>query len=325
MTLVSAISAIMFIIPLSFSLALQFLLEGAIIEGPDSYENVSKSRLICILTVFYGLVNTAVFFILFSNFADGILGIFINDSETKDLAVKALTTYCYIYFADAFQCLTLGILRGMGIERYVRWHGVFCLWLVSLGSALAFTFWAEFGIVGLYFGYGNGLVLMSLINLFYIWKSKWDMIELQAKLNWDEVLTMNLDEDNFMKKKGKSRNSKRSDDSSYVKFHLSTAQGLLRMSSRFSMPFVHLEMLRFGRVIAGEQLDVTIDSRRNIQMTGVGKKSQLNIEGDVRYDWTSETPMTEGICGFQNNSLYCYMNSILQCLLAIPDLRDYYA
>jgi hypothetical protein len=45
------------------------------------------------------------------------------------------------------------------------------------------------------------------------------------------------------------------------------------MSTRLSIPFVHLEMLKFNRIINGELLDVTIDSRKNIQMTGVGKKS----------------------------------------------------
>lgn len=85
------------------------------------------------------------------------------------------------------------------------------------------------------------------------------------------------------------------------------------MSTRLSIPYVHLEMLKFGRIIAGEQLDVTIDSRKNIQMTGVSvsKKTSFDIKGEIMYDWTHETQITEGICGFQNNSLYCYMNSCL--------------
>jgi hypothetical protein len=76
---------------------------------------------------------------------------------------------------------------------------------------------------------------------------------------------------------------------------------------------VHLEMLKFGRIIAGEQLDVTIDSRRNIQMTSsnTSKKSSFDIKGEIMYDWTFETQITEGICGFQNNKLFCYMNSCL--------------
>lgn len=64
------------------------------------------------------------------------------------------------------------------------------------------------------------------------------------------------------------------------------------------MPFVHLEMLKLGRIIVGEQLDVTIDSRKNIQMTGVGRKTSFDIKGEIKFDWTHETQITEGICGF---------------------------
>ena len=35
-------------------------------------------------------------------------------------------------------------------------------------------------------------------------------------------------------------------------------------------------------------------------------------------------PIREGIVGLANNSLYCYMNALLQCLLPIEELRDYY-
>mmetsp|Transcript_19211 Transcript_19211/g.18351 ORF Transcript_19211/g.18351 Transcript_19211/m.18351 type:complete len:147 (+) Transcript_19211:70-510(+) len=34
--------------------------------------------------------------------------------------------------------------------------------------------------------------------------------------------------------------------------------------------------------------------------------------------------MTDGIVGMQNYSYYCYLNSCLQCLLAIDHLRDHY-
>lgn len=34
--------------------------------------------------------------------------------------------------------------------------------------------------------------------------------------------------------------------------------------------------------------------------------------------------LKDGIIGLKNNSLYCYMNACLQCLLPIDELRDYY-
>ena len=34
--------------------------------------------------------------------------------------------------------------------------------------------------------------------------------------------------------------------------------------------------------------------------------------------------LKDGIVGLKNNSLYCYMNACLQCLLPIDELRDHY-
>ena len=42
------------------------------------------------------------------------------------------------------------------------------------------------------------------------------------------------------------------------------------------------------------------------------------IKKEVKFE------VKEGIVGLKNNSLYCYMNACLQCLLPINQLRDYY-
>ena len=46
MTLVNAFTTFIFIIPLSFSLAVQLLVEGTIIDNDDIFESLGQSRLI---------------------------------------------------------------------------------------------------------------------------------------------------------------------------------------------------------------------------------------------------------------------------------------
>ena len=92
-------------------------------------------------------------------------------------------------------------MKGLGISHYVFVHSIVCQWLIGVGSALVFTFVFDMGIAGLYFGYGNGLLVLCVCNLYYICKAKWDMIEMQGKMNWSETLNMNLEEDNFVKSK----------------------------------------------------------------------------------------------------------------------------
>ena len=180
MTLVNAFTTLLFIFPLSFSLTVQFLIEGALVQSDDFFEKVGRSRLIYTLGILFGLLITPILFIIVNNFPSAFISMYIYDSKMKDLAIHALLTYSYVFFADAFQCLLLGVMKGMGIERFVFYHSILCLWVVGLGSALVLTFAFDYGIVGLYFGYGNGLVALCFCNLYYIYRTKWDMIELQA-------------------------------------------------------------------------------------------------------------------------------------------------
>jgi len=38
----------------------------------------------------------------------------------------------------------------------------------------------------------------------------------------------------------------------------------------------------------------------------------------------TKNDLKDGILGLKNNSLYCYMNACLQCLIPIVELRDYF-
>jgi Na+-driven multidrug efflux pump len=130
------------------------------------------------MVLLFGLLATTILFIIVNNFPSGILSFYIYDSKMKDLAVKALVTYSYVFFADSLQCLTFGIMKGMGIHSYVLYHSIFCMWMIGFGSALVITFATDYGIIGLYFGYGNGLAALCLCNIYYICRTKWDMINL---------------------------------------------------------------------------------------------------------------------------------------------------
>jgi multidrug resistance protein, MATE family len=178
MTLVNAFATLIFIFPLSFSVAAQFLIESYIISSEDFFEKVSRSRLVCTLVLLFGLLTSLIIFLIVNNLPSELLSLYVYDSNMKDLAVKALATYSYVFIADSFQCLLFGIMKGKGIQHYVFVHSILCLWIIGLGSALLITFVFDFGIAGLYFGYGNGLIALCFCNLYYIYKSKWDMVDL---------------------------------------------------------------------------------------------------------------------------------------------------
>lgn len=59
-------------------------------------------------------------------------------------------------------------------------------------------------------------------------------------------------------------------------------------------------MLKFDRIIQAEKLDVTIDTRRNIEMTRSNysgqSKNVIEIKNGPEDDWTCDF-ITDGICG----------------------------
>lgn len=57
------------------------------------------------------------------------------------------------------------------------------------------------------------------------------------------------------------------------------------------------------------------------QSQGSSKRKEITqIKAVKKY----RRDLKDGIVGLKNNSLYCYMNACLQCLINIDPLRDYY-
>ena len=119
MTLVNAFCTLLFLFPLSISFATQFLIQGSIIE--DSGDNINKSRLIYMSSIFIGIVTTAILVALTNQLPEYIIGFYIEEGKTKDLAVEVLVIYSYVFIADSMHCILFGIIKGMGIESIVFW------------------------------------------------------------------------------------------------------------------------------------------------------------------------------------------------------------
>jgi len=67
----------MFLFPMSFSLAAQFLVEAAAIDCEDKFEGLCRSRLIQALVLLFGLLSTTIIFFIVNNLPDGILSLYI--------------------------------------------------------------------------------------------------------------------------------------------------------------------------------------------------------------------------------------------------------
>lgn len=61
------------------------------------------------------------------------------------------------------------------------------------------------------------------------------------------------------------------------------------------------------------------NKKRNDDSEDENKMEKVTTQKKIK-----NSSLGDGIIGLKNNSLYCYMNACLQCLLSIDSLRDYY-
>ena len=69
--------------------------------------------------------------------------------------------------------------------------------------------------------------------------------------------------------------------------------------------------------------------KNSVNQSGRGRKEQTHNPSMANTMKTSKKrvhhkELKDGIVGLKNNSLYCYMNACLQCILTITEMRDYY-
>jgi Na+-driven multidrug efflux pump len=96
------------------------------------------------LVLLFALLSTSIIFLIVNNLPGTILSFYItSDIKMHDLAIRALSSYTYVYFIDSLQCLLLGIMKGMGIHHYVFVHSIVCMWVVGFGSAMLIAFTGE--------------------------------------------------------------------------------------------------------------------------------------------------------------------------------------
>lgn len=68
------------------------------------------------------------------------------------------------------------------------------------------------------------------------------------------------------------------------------------------------------------------DRRQSVAQSSQGRQVEptADLISRTTRGYKKMKDLKEGIVGLKNNSLYCYMNAILQCLMPIEEMRDYY-
>lgn len=120
-------------------------------------------------------VGTLVGSILYT-FRHWFASLYTTDPQVIELASSVLVIGSLYQINDALSCGTGGILRGQGRQKIGGYVNLIGYYLVAIPWALFFGFYCHMGLFGLWIGMIFALLVISLVQLYYVRVSKWDDI-----------------------------------------------------------------------------------------------------------------------------------------------------
>lgn len=71
------------------------------------------------------------------------------------------------------QTLLQGVMKTLQIEHFGK-KIVFCLYVLSLGSALLLGFYYKFDLTGVWCGWLTGIIVLLVYEVRFLWKMEWE-------------------------------------------------------------------------------------------------------------------------------------------------------
>ncbi|CAI2365008.1 unnamed protein product [Moneuplotes crassus] len=91
-----------------------------------------------------------------------IIGLYTTDEALKTLAVATMPWICLSFVGDNLQGATQGVIRAMGCQDFGTLICLIGYWVISIPLTFVFTFYLDFGIVGMCLGLPIGLMFVGL-------------------------------------------------------------------------------------------------------------------------------------------------------------------
>lgn len=127
-----------------------------------------------------GILST----ILLATLRNHIPKLFTHDPDVILLVSRILPICAAYQLFESLAAICNGVLRGLGQQKVGAWIGIFCWYGFALPIGLGTGFGLHWELYGLLGAVGMGLCLITLIELWVIYRTDWDkMVDDAVKRN----------------------------------------------------------------------------------------------------------------------------------------------
>lgn len=167
-SVLSTISSITFQIPFPVSISgstrVANLIGATLVDAAKLSAKVSM-----IGAVIVGLLNM----LLLSSLRYYIPYLFTSDEEVIELVAQVLPLCAAFQLFDALAANCNGILRGIGRQEIGGYVQLFCYYAIAMPISFGTTFGLNWGLFGLWSGVALALLLVSIIEAFFLTQTNW--------------------------------------------------------------------------------------------------------------------------------------------------------
>lgn len=163
--IVQSVGGVLYMLPLGMSAAAAIRVGQARGAGADGQLRPIALAAIAQVTLWMVLVTVALV-----AFGDAVAAALSDDPAVVGLAAAMFVLVALIQVADGIQSTALGALRGMADFRWPTAFTLVCYWVFALPLAYALGFLANFGPLGVWAGYGAGILLAASVLPVRFWR-----------------------------------------------------------------------------------------------------------------------------------------------------------
>ncbi|KAK0715724.1 mate-domain-containing protein [Lasiosphaeris hirsuta] len=127
--------------------------------------------------VVVGLFNVTLLFV----FRYRIPMLFTRDPEVVELVARTLPVCAVMQLFDGMAAVSHGLLRGIGRQEFGGYANLVIYYIVALPISFGLGFGLDWELTGLWVGVTFGLLLVSLVEYWFMWWSDWNVAAKEAE------------------------------------------------------------------------------------------------------------------------------------------------